>query len=111
MAAELAVDPPGLSVTRRDAGEEAMLVVRGEIDMATGPALDRQLRIVEASSARRIVLDFASLDFMDSTAIHVLVSAQQRADANGHELVLANLPAHAHRLLSLTGVEASLTVR
>jgi anti-anti-sigma factor len=100
---------PQLEIARRAEPYGVRLIVRGEIDLASVSALDRELRDAE-SAGRRIVLDLAGLAFIDSTGIHTLVSAQHRADTNGHELVLKDVPAHARRLFSITGIDALLSI-
>jgi anti-sigma B factor antagonist len=85
------------------------LTVRGEIDLASAPALERELRDAERP-ARRVVLDLAGLEFIDSTGIHVLVDAQRRAEINGHQLVLKHVPAQAERLFSLTGIKPRFSI-
>lgn len=85
------------------------LLVRGEIDLASAHGLERELRKAP-SSARRIVVDLGGLEFIDSTGVHVLIDAQQRAENSGHELVLIHVPAQAQRLFTLTGLAARLSI-
>jgi anti-anti-sigma factor len=98
-----------LEVVRRTDADGVTLTVRGEIDLASAHALDRELLDAE-SLARRIVLDLAGLEFIDSTGIHVLIDAHQRAEINGHQLVLTHIPAQAERLFSLTGIKSQLRI-
>jgi anti-sigma B factor antagonist len=79
--------------------------------MASGPTLARELYGAERPLLRRIVLDLAALDFIDSTGIHVLLHAQQRAASNGHLLVLTNVPANAQRIFSLTRLDRHLVIQ
>ena len=105
-----AIEPGQLTIVRETDGDSVTLLIRGEIDLASAPDLERELRDAERSMPRRVVLDLAALEFLDSTAIHLLIDAQHRAATNGHELILTHLPAHADRLLVLTGVRAWLTI-
>ena len=98
-----------LEVVRRAEPYGVRLIVRGEIDLASVSALDRELREAEGAG-RRIVLDLAGLAFIDSAGIHLLINAQHRADRNGHELALTQVPAHAVRLFSITGIGALLSI-
>jgi anti-anti-sigma factor len=87
------------------------LTIRGEIDMASGATLARELYRAERPLLRRIVLDLAALDFIDSTGIHVLLHAQERVASNGHLLVLTNVPANTQRLFSLAGLDGHLVIQ
>jgi anti-sigma B factor antagonist len=107
------VSPPTLgqlTIGRRSDADSVTLVLRGEVDIASAPMLEAALREVERSRPRRIVLDLAALDFVDSTGVHLLINAQERARAQRHELVLTRVPSHAQRLFDLTGVSAQLTL-
>jgi anti-sigma B factor antagonist len=102
--------PGELEIVRLEAGDGATLFVRGEVDLASAFALDRELRDAEAPRVQRIVIDLGGLEFMDSTGIHVLIEAHLRAAANGRQLVLKHVPAHARRLFSLTGIDARFSI-
>ena len=102
--------PGQLRITREIEGQTVRLAIRGEIDLGTAPALERELHDAERSELRRVVLDLAALDFLDSTGIHLLIDAQHRAETNGHHLVLTRVPRHVDRLLTLTGLAPRLTI-
>lgn len=99
-----------LTIDSRYDADTVTLVLRGEIDLASAPALERKLEDAESLLPRRIVLDLAGLDFIDSAGIHLLIDAQQRAQADGHQLILTHVPAHATRLFRLTGINERLVV-
>ncbi len=63
------------------------LRARGELDVATAPLLERAISAAEALQPSTIVLDFQDLAFMDSTGLHALVRAHDRA-AEGERIVI-----------------------
>jgi anti-anti-sigma factor len=88
--------------------------VRGELDMNTAPELEDRLEEVSGESAR-VVLDLSECDFIDSTGIAVIVRSWQRLDRDGEgpgggKLVLCCDNTQVMRLLSITGVESSISV-
>jgi len=103
--------PSQLTIQRRDEGDDVTLSVCGELDLASAPALARELQGAERPQLGRIVLDLAALDFIDSSGVRLLLQAKERADSNGHLLVLTNLPANAQRLFTLTGLSAHLVIQ
>lgn len=108
--AHAAFNPDQLTIERRNDRGSVTLSVHGEIDLASASLLEHNLEIAERSRPRRIVLDLAALDFIDSTGIHLLIKAQRRAASSGHGLILINVPPHAQRLFRVTGIEAELLV-
>jgi anti-sigma B factor antagonist len=101
---------PRLTLVDRSGVDEVRLSLSGEIDLASVPELERELRDAESSRPARIVLDFSAVEFIDSSGIHMLVDALQRADAAGHRLVLTHVPGHARRVFDLTGIAPLLVV-
>ncbi len=63
-------------------GDSCVVVVGGEVDMATAAQLDAALETVDGN----VVVDLAGVTFLDSSGIGVLVKAAQRSQATGHTL-------------------------
>jgi anti-sigma B factor antagonist len=100
-----------LELVRDDAPDGGVvIIVRGDIDMATVPALRSALDDAVDDGASRVVLDCRALEFLDSSGIGVLVAAQQRLGDVG-ELVIDSPPANVRKVLDITGVASHLTVR
>lgn len=98
------------SVAARSEGQECVVTVSGELDLAAASSLEAELDRILGSGATRIVLDLSDLDFIDSTGLSVLVRAQQRAHESDRELGLINPGQQVERLLSLTGLSERLTL-
>jgi anti-sigma B factor antagonist len=92
----------------RTEGNAAVIVVRGELDLASSPALEEQLEQLRGSETKLLVLDLRELEFMDSTGLSIIVNAHQRLAEDGRELTLVRGPQQVQRLLDLTGVAERL---
>ena len=92
------------NVETRDRNQAVVIGVTGELDLASSPALERELERGVASQAEVVVVDLRQLDFMDSTGLSVLVRAHQRATEKGKRFGVVRGPQQVQRLLSLTGV-------
>lgn len=91
---------------RRDGG--AVVVARGEIDLATSPRLRAALRAPEAR-APRVVLDLREVTFMDSSALGVIVGQYKRAREEGFRFAVAAEGAdNVERILELAGLTSLL---
>jgi anti-sigma B factor antagonist len=95
--------PPQLVIDRDHRLGIATLKLRGELDLASSPLLTGELEDLEASGARRLVVDLSGLEFMDSTGLHSLLAALERSRTNGHELSLRRGPRSVHQIFELTG--------
>jgi anti-sigma B factor antagonist len=87
-----------------------VIVLGGELDLASSPLLERELERVGESDAELVLLDLRQLEFMDSTGLSLLIKAHARAQASGRRLGLVQGGPHIQRLLSLTGVADRLPV-
>ncbi len=95
-------EPPawGVEVARR--GRRARVTVRGELDIATAPALERAL-IEQTRSGRTVVLDVRELTFIDVTGLWLLVRTNAHARREGLEFAVVPGPC-VERLLDLCGL-------
>ena len=94
----------------RSEGRSALIVVGGELDLASGLVLEDELARVFASRVELVVLDLRKLEFMDSTGLSILVKANQRAVDEGRRFGLARGSPQVQRLLDLTGVAERLAL-
>jgi anti-sigma B factor antagonist len=88
-------------------GDNIVIHVRGQIDMATCERL-RDAIEPHLGPAQTIVLDLSEVAFMDSSSLHVLVQARGRLTADGGSLVLRNPSRAARRLLDVACAEGLL---
>jgi anti-sigma B factor antagonist len=86
------------------------IVVSGELDLASSPALEEELARALKSESALVIVDLRELEFMDSTGLSVIVKAHQAAEQAGRRLCLVKGPAQVQRLLNLTGVAERLRV-
>lgn len=93
-----------------ESGSTVTIEFDGELDIATTPSAEAELRRVEEGGAGVIVLDLRGLTFMDSTGLRLLVSADARARSGDHRLAIVRGPAAVQRVLELTGLDTRLDV-
>jgi anti-sigma B factor antagonist len=97
------------AISRRDAGEGTLVAPRGDLDLATVETLDAALRRAQESHDL-VVLDLRQVPFMDSSGLHALIAADQRARERGGRLVVVQGGDQIRRLLGLTGADRQLEV-
>jgi anti-sigma B factor antagonist len=90
-------------------GRHLVVAVRGDVDIATAPALrDALADAVKRSAA--VVVDLADVPFLDSTGLGVLVAAANRARAGGRTLVIARPRQIVRNALRLVQVDTVIDV-
>jgi|SRR3954454_19122341 len=84
----------------------------GELDVDRVAEMRMWLdRAFSAAELTRVEVDLALTEFVDSTALGVLVGSRRRADEAGVEFVVTNLPPRVERLFAITGTLTLLTGR
>jgi anti-sigma B factor antagonist len=80
-----------------------VIALYGELDLASAPLLEQGLLDAEAARVSRLVIDLSGLEFIDSTGLHALIRAHERARETDQELLLVRGPRAVQRLFELTG--------
>jgi anti-sigma B factor antagonist len=91
-------------------GRAVTLVLSGELDLMSSPMLEQALEGAYESNPELIAVDLRGLEFMDSTGLHRLLAAQQRAEGSGHRFAVVRGGEQVQRLFDLTGVAELLTI-
>ena len=97
---------PEFWVLSEQEGGGFVLSLYGELDAASAPLLEKQIKRLQWSAAPAIVIDLSGLDFVDSTGLHVLIRAFKRAPEG--QLTLLRGSRNVHRVFELTGMDALL---
>jgi anti-sigma B factor antagonist len=105
-----AISEGGLAIAVSRDGESRLLVVRGELDMATVPHLGAALD-AESERDAPIVVDLASLDFIDMTGLRALLDAAAQAATKAQAFEILNPSPAVERLLELTGFGSRFSIR
>ncbi len=80
------------------------IVAKGELDLAAANHLGEGLLELVAHGERIIVMDFASLVFMDSSGLRLIVELRQAAEKRGARFLLGRLSGPVRRLLDIVGL-------
>jgi anti-anti-sigma factor len=96
---------PTISIAATASGDEAWLQVAGAVDLTTATKLSDALRAAEREQPRVIGLELSAIDFLDSSGIHLIVAADQRARMAGRRFVIANPSRAVARVLEVTGLD------
>jgi anti-sigma B factor antagonist len=97
-------------ISVRDDDDAVTLTIEGEVDVATAPALRDELYRLIDRGTKRIVVDLAAMDFIDSTGLGVFVGALKRSREGGGELELRSLKPAARKIFDITGLSSAFNI-
>lgn len=96
--------------SRADRDGCVVAVLRGELDIASAPALRDELLGLLRPGAGRLVIDLSAVGYADASGIAVLVGTGRRAELLGGWLRLAAPAPAVARVLSVTGFHQHLDI-
>jgi anti-sigma B factor antagonist len=99
----------GLELSAEQRGDNFVVTVAGDLDIVTSPALDECLKTTQANGSR-VVLDLSGVDFMDTSALAVIVGHWKRLEAAGGSLALAGARYRYTKTLWITGLADRLSL-
>jgi anti-sigma B factor antagonist len=82
----------------------ASVVVSGELDMYTAPRLREELVGLTIQGSRDVTVDLEAVNFVDSTALGVLVGGLKRLRQLDGDLKLKSPSPQTFKVLELTGL-------
>jgi anti-anti-sigma factor len=97
------MQPGELSIEDREQEGRHTLVLRGELDIATGPDLEAAVVELCTGDAREVVLDLGDLDFLDSTGFRAILIAKELCEAHGCGFFMTRGTDSVQRLLDIGG--------
>jgi len=84
--------------------------IEGDVDMYTSPGLREQLSKFTSKQQKRIVVNLAGVEFMDSSGIATLVQAYKEARPFNGEVCLASPAGNVLRVLKLSNLTSLFPV-
>jgi anti-sigma B factor antagonist len=86
-----------------------VLCVRGELDMATAPLVERALEDCGDDDAR-VLVDLSGVEFIDAAGLRILNEGEARLRRGGGELLLRRPSWNVRRVLKTVGRRAHLPI-
>ena len=95
---------PDLVVTTDNQGARVVLSVSGELDAYTAPGLEDQIARLVGEGNNDIVLDLSQTEFLDSSGLRAILTAQRKLSEQQGNLTLRAPSEPVTRLLEITGL-------
>ena len=97
-----------LEATTHLAGGEARIELRGDIDSSARDALGAAYEETAGTSA--VLLDFAAVDYINSTGIALIVGLLARARADARAISARGLSPHYREIFEITRLSDFMTI-
>ena len=87
---------------------ELNIAITGRLDTTTAPQLEAELK-QSLPGIKKLVLDFAALEYLSSAGLRVLLQAQKTMNKQG-EMIIKNVNETIHEIFEVTGFIDILTI-
>jgi anti-sigma B factor antagonist len=99
-----------LAVERTSKRGVEMVMVEGELDIATAPRLISVLNRAVQEALKSLVVDLSEVDFMDSTGLALLINAHRRLTRRSKGFAVICPPGPLWRVFEITDMVDTLHV-
>ncbi len=96
--------------TARHRGQVAIIDLRGEIDRSADALLEAVYTEAGASNPSTILLNFADVDYINSTGIAVIVGLLARARKDRRSVTVCGLSQHYREIFEITRLADFMTI-
>jgi anti-sigma B factor antagonist len=111
MQGEDLMDEPRTTTDVRQVGDLAAVIdIKGDVTAASEPVLMTAYEEAAAQGARRLMLNFGGLEYMNSGGIGMLVTLLVRANRQHKELAAFGLSDHYREIFELTRLDEAITI-
>jgi anti-sigma B factor antagonist len=93
---------PGMELETSARDGHVVVALRGELDVSDAAGVEAAIAAVVVPG-QSLIIDMSALDFMDCASLAALLRVQGLARSFGGDVVLAEPPRRARRLLVLSG--------
>ncbi len=105
------LEPENFSIQEEPEDDRCTLVLRGELDLASAPALEAATTRLCGEGASEIVVDLRGLSFIDSTGLRTILSCMSLCEEHLCNLWLVPGQRAIQRLFELAGLLERLPFR
>lgn len=97
-----------MTMEKTQSGSELTVALTGRLDTTTAPQLEAELK-QSLDGVKKLVLDFAALEYLSSAGLRVLLAAQKRMNKQG-EMIIRHVNETIADIFEVTGFSDILTV-
>jgi anti-sigma B factor antagonist len=94
-----------MQITERTEGTIPIISISGDIDLESSPQLRDFLKPKAAQKVPRLLLDFAGVNYIDSSGLATLIEYFQAVQGFGGKLALAALSARVKNVFEIVRLE------
>ncbi len=102
-----------MPVIIKSKGDILFALIKGEIDHHTAPNIRESIddAILMYETAKRLVIDFSEVTFMDSSGIGLVMGRYRLLSEKSKSLLIDNLSERDYKIMKMSGIEKLAEIR
>lgn len=89
---------------------EKVVATKGRIDTVTSSDLEMKVSRIWSEPAIALVFDCALMEYISSSGLRIILTAQKQVTSHGGKFILRNLSDEVRSVINLTGFSRILTI-
>ena len=98
-----------MQIVKSITGKQLTVTLVGSLNSITAPELDKELA-GDITKVQKLILDLAQLEYMSSSGLRILLSAQNSLDAQDGQMIIRNVNETVTEIFEITGFVDVLTI-
>lgn len=103
-------DDQAIRVTSETIDGAVVVSPEGDVDLAGSPVLRTTLKQAHGAKPKRLIIDLASVDYMDSSGVATLVEALQMSRKNGTKMVLCSMKDRVRSIFEIARLDTVFSI-
>lgn len=99
-----------MQVSTRTQGDVTIVAIAGSLDSTTSPAAQQALDAIVKAGAKKLAVDFSTLDYVSSAGLRVLLGTAKQVKAAGGALRMFGLNQSVREVFEISGFASILPV-
>ena len=99
-----------MDIDQEKSGRVLILKPLGRIDGSADTVLEQELRDRITKSTTAILLDFSTVDYINSAGLRVILIGARQAQASGGKLALCSFVPHVQKVFDVSGFSKILQI-
>ena len=98
-----------MEIIKKLEGAKQTFTIKGNLDTVTSPDLQKELDALDPA-VKELVFDFASLDYISSAGLRVMLTANKKMMASGGSMTIMNTSPAVREVFDMTGFSDIFTM-
>lgn len=99
-----------MKITKNTSGNTTTLALQGRLDTVTSTQLANELSAIFEGEVVNLVFDFATLEYISSAGLRVILTAQKKVNALGTEMKIIGANESVKEIFDITGFSGIMKI-